>query len=145
MVAMVACKQKTFHHTSVSTEVVAFITDKHQNTCNVCYVTHTIAEATVTTTTRTRMWANAQHDGRIAEYRWRPLFNATVWLASGERHRCSNEAKMQNPLKITWVPKQPNWSQPLVGQSSPYCDDMWRRYYCLTFPWLSIYALVAKI
>jgi len=26
---------------------------------------------------RTRMWANAQRDGRPAEYRWRPLFNAT--------------------------------------------------------------------
>ena len=24
----------------------------------------------------TRMWADAQHDGRSAEYRWRPLFNA---------------------------------------------------------------------
>ena len=24
----------------------------------------------------TRMWANAQRDGRTAEYRWRPLFNA---------------------------------------------------------------------
>jgi len=24
----------------------------------------------------TRMWANAQRDGRPAEYRWRPLFNA---------------------------------------------------------------------
>ena len=24
----------------------------------------------------TRMWANAQGDGRPAEYRWRPLFNA---------------------------------------------------------------------
>jgi len=23
-------------------------------------------------------------------------------------------------------------SQPLVGQSSPYCGDMWRRYCCLT-------------
>jgi len=23
-----------------------------------------------------RMWANAQRDGRSAEYRWRPLFNA---------------------------------------------------------------------
>ena len=27
-------------------------------------------------TERTRMWANAQRDGRPAEYRWRPLFNA---------------------------------------------------------------------
>jgi len=25
---------------------------------------------------KTRMWANAQPDGRPAEYRWRPLFNA---------------------------------------------------------------------
>jgi len=26
--------------------------------------------------TNTRMWANAQRDGRPAEYRWRPMFNA---------------------------------------------------------------------
>jgi len=26
--------------------------------------------------TVTRMWANAQRDGRPAEQRWRPLFNA---------------------------------------------------------------------
>jgi len=25
---------------------------------------------------KARMWANAQRDGRPAEYRWRPLFNA---------------------------------------------------------------------
>ena len=25
----------------------------------------------------TRIWANAQPDGRPAEHRWRPLFNAT--------------------------------------------------------------------
>jgi len=25
---------------------------------------------------QTRMWANAQRDGRPAKYRWRPLFNA---------------------------------------------------------------------
>ena len=29
-----------------------------------------------TITDTTRMWANAQRDGRPAEYRWRPLFNA---------------------------------------------------------------------
>jgi len=28
------------------------------------------------TTTITRMWANAQRDGRPVEYRWRPLLNA---------------------------------------------------------------------
>ena len=26
------------------------------------------------------MWANAQRDGRPAYYRWRPLFNAAIWL-----------------------------------------------------------------
>jgi len=26
--------------------------------------------------TELEMWANAQRDGRPAEYRWRPLFNA---------------------------------------------------------------------
>jgi len=31
---------------------------------------------TLFTTLATRMWANAQRDGRPAEYRWRPLFNA---------------------------------------------------------------------
>jgi len=28
------------------------------------------------TSTSTRMWANAQRDGRPTEHRWRPLFNA---------------------------------------------------------------------
>jgi len=27
-----------------------------------------------------RMWADAQHDGRPAEYRWCPLLNAAAWL-----------------------------------------------------------------
>jgi len=29
-------------------------------------------------------------------------------------------------------PKLMNRSQPLVGQSSPYCEDVWGRYCCLT-------------
>jgi len=28
---------------------------------------------------KTEMWANAQRDGRPAEYRWRPLFNAVTF------------------------------------------------------------------
>ena len=44
----------------------------------------------------TRMWANAQRDGRPAEHRWRPLFNAAVWL-------CSNAAKTRNQLKFAEV------------------------------------------
>ena len=57
-----------------------------------------------------------------------------VWLASDERRRCSNEAKMQNPLKLNSLAchKVDNRSQPLVSRSLPYCEDMWRRYCCLT-------------
>ena len=46
------------------------------------------------------MWANAQRDGRPAEYRWRPLFNAAVWLTPTTRVPCSNAAKTRNPLKL---------------------------------------------
>jgi len=60
------------------------------------------------------MWGNAKRDGRPAEYSWRPLFNTAVWLAPTARMPCSNR------------------SQPLVGRSSPYCEDMWGRYCCLT-------------
>jgi len=85
------------------------------------------------------MWANAQRDGRPAEYRWRRLFNAVVWL-------CSNAAKTRNPLKLAGCPKLTKQSQPLVGRSSPYCKDMCERYCCLTiFFRLSIRASVAKI
>jgi len=40
------------------------------------------------------MWANVQRDGRPAEYKWRPLFNAAVWLA-----------KTRNRLKFAGVPQ----------------------------------------
>ena len=45
---------------------------------------------------------------------------------------CSNAAKTQNQLKFAGVPQTGNRSQPLVGRSSPYYQDMWRRYCCLT-------------
>jgi len=51
------------------------------------------------------MWANAQRDGRPAEYRLRPLFNAAVWLTPTRRVPCSNAAKMRNPLKFAEVPQ----------------------------------------
>jgi len=75
------------------------------------------------------MWASAQRDGRPAEYRWRPLFNAAkfgwrpllecraVTLPRGETH-----------WNLQGCPKLANGSQPLVGWSSPYYQDMWRRY-----------------
>ena len=51
------------------------------------------------------MWANAQRDGRPAEYRWRPLFNAAVWLTPNAIVPCRNAAKMRNPLKFAGVPQ----------------------------------------
>jgi len=51
------------------------------------------------------MWANAQRDGRPAKYRWRPLFNATVWLTPTTRVPCSNAAKTWKPLKFAGVPQ----------------------------------------
>ena len=51
------------------------------------------------------MWANAQRDGRPAEYRWRPLFNAAVWLTPTTRMPCSNAAKTRNQLKFAEVPQ----------------------------------------
>ena len=78
------------------------------------------------------MWANAQRDGRPAKYRWRPLFNAAVWLTPTSRVVCSNAAKTRNPLKFAGCPKLTKRSQPLVGRSSPYSKDMWGRYCCLT-------------
>jgi len=38
--------------------------------------TGNISMAIILNYTATRMWANAQPDGRPAEHRWRPLFNA---------------------------------------------------------------------
>ena len=53
------------------------------------------------------MWANAQRDGRPAEYKWHPLLNAAVWLTPITSVPCSNAAKMQNPLKLAGVPQTP--------------------------------------
>ena len=62
------------------------------------------------------MWANAQRDGRPAEYRWRPLFNAAVWLMPTTRVPCSNAAKTRHPLKFVGVPQTP---EPISAVSGP--------------------------
>jgi len=83
------------------------------------------------------MWTDAQLDGRLAEYRWRPLFSAAVWLTPTTGVPCSNAAKTRNPLKLDGVhhppPKLPDRSQPLVGRSLPY----WR--HCC---WTSFFPIV---
>jgi len=61
-------------------------------------------------------------DGQTcAKFGWPPLSNVG--------------AEMKPRRKTGWnllqCPKVANWSQPLVGRSSPYCEDT-RRYCCLT-------------
>ena len=80
------------------------------------------------------MWANAQRDGRPAEYRWRPLFNAAVWLTPTTRVPCSNAAKMRNTLKFAGVPQT---GKPISATSGPkftilsgHVEEV--RYCCLT-------------
>jgi len=44
---------------------------------SVCHSVHLgLVFETAETIIKLEMWANAQRDGRPAEYRWRPLFNA---------------------------------------------------------------------
>jgi len=76
------------------------------------------------------MWANAQCDGRPAEHRWRPLFNAAKF---GSRPMpCSNAAKTRNQLKFAGVPQTP---EPMSAVSGPKFTILWghmEAYCCLT-------------
>ena len=95
----------------------------------------------------TRMWANAQCDGRSAEYRWRPLFN-TAKFGWGPLLECRAVTlpRSETRWNLQGCSKLANRSQPLVGRSSPYYKNTWRRYQCLTsFFRMSIHALAAKI
>jgi len=75
--------------------------------------------------TQLEMWANAQRDGRPAEYRWRPLFNTAKF---GWRPLLECRAVTLPRRKTRWnmqgCPKLANRSQPLMGRSSPYCEDV---------------------
>ena len=79
------------------------------------------------------MWANAQRDGRPAEYRWRPLFNAAKFGWRSLLESCAvTLPRRETRWNLQGCPKLANGSPPLVGRSSPYYQDMWRRYCCLT-------------
>jgi len=81
----------------------------------------------------TRMWANAQRDGRPAEYRWRPLFNAAKfsWRPLLEC-RAVMLPRRESGWNLQGCPKLANRSQSLEGRSSSYYDDMRGRYRYLT-------------
>ena len=63
------------------------------------------------------MWANAQHDGCSAKYRWHPLFNAAVWLTPTTR------AKTRKLLKFAGVPQT---CQRISAVSRPKFTILWR-------------------
>jgi len=69
-----------------------------------------------TTTNKTRMWANAQHDGRPAKYRWRQLFNVKKfgWRPLLEC-RAATPPSPKNHWNLLGCLKLPNRSQLLVG------------------------------
>ena len=60
------------------------------------------------------MWANAQRDGR-------PAATPQSLLTPTTRVPCSNASKTRN---LQGCPKLTNRSQPLVGKSSLYYQDM---------------------
>ena len=68
------------------------------------------------------MWANAQPDGRPAEYRWRPLLNAAVWLTPTTRVPCSNAGKTRKPLRFAGVPQS---TGPISAAGGPKFTILW--------------------
>ena len=73
----------------------------------------------------TRIWANAQRDGRPAEYMWRPLFNAAKfrWRPLLECHAVTlYAAKTRNPMKCTGVPQT---RQQISAVSGPKFNILW--------------------
>jgi len=70
-----------------------------------------------------------------------------VWLASDERHRCSNEAKTRSPLNFAGVSET---LEPILAVSGPKFAILWGHveeillFNKFSFP-LSTHALVVKI
>jgi len=66
----------------------------------------------------TRMWADAQHDGRPAEYSWHPqrkFHNFIPWLMAAARVLCSNVGNIGE--RKTWTQsKFYNWQNSVTGQ-----------------------------
>jgi len=59
------------------------------------------------------MWADAQRDGRPAEY---TVQRRKVWLTPTTRVACSNAVKTRNPLKLARVPQT---NEPISAASGP--------------------------
>jgi len=69
------------------------------------------------------MWANAQRDGRPAEYRWRPLFNAAKFGWRPLLECCAvTLSRQRKPLKFAGVPRT---RQQISAVSRPKFTVLW--------------------
>jgi len=72
---------------------------------------------------KTRMWANAQRDGRPAEYRWRPLFNAAKFGWRPLLECCAvTLLRRETCWNLPGVPKTP---KPISAASGPKFTILW--------------------
>ena len=71
------------------------------------------------------MWANAQRDGRPAEYVAPSVQRRKVWLTPTTRVPCSNAAKTQNPWKLAGVPKTNEPNSDASGPKFKFFSDCW--------------------
>ena len=55
-----------------------------------------------------------------------------VWLTPTTRCRAVTLPRHETRWNLQGCLKLPDGSQPLMGRSSPYYEDMWRTYRCLT-------------
>jgi len=79
------------------------------------------------------MWANAQRDGRPAEYRWRPLSNAAKFGRRPLLERRAVTLPRRETVDFAGVPQSNEKISAASGPKLPYYGDMWRRYCCLSF------------
>ena len=70
----------------------------------------------------TRLWANAQRDGRPAKYRCASVQRRKVWLTPTAGVPCSNAVKTRKPLKFIGVPQTP---EPISAVSGPKFAILW--------------------
>jgi len=75
----------------------------------------------------TRMWANAQRDGRPAEYRCMApcVQSRKVWLTPTTRVPCMT-LPMRNPLKFAGVSQTPEQISAASGPKFAILWDIWR-------------------
>jgi len=76
----------------------------------------------------TRMWVNAQRDGRPATYRWRPLFNAAKFGCCPLLEcRAVTLPRRESCWNLQGCPKLANGSQPLVRRTIlwGHVEEVW--------------------